>query len=169
MLVFISTWGQEITCLNFPVWQKWAEFGEGGADGSTEPHCSASTCLKDDFCPTLCGKCCWKSWQDPWGSELRGLVQSTENIHQVYFPGALKMRSGRATRSHADVFSEFWCILSGKCGRGRGIFSKTTRSLLFYQTLILKKERDCLQRFPLVIRVCNPSSCFSGHSTGDMQ
>lgn len=53
VLVFISTWGQEITRLNFLVWQKQAELGEGDADGSAEPCCSASTCLKDLFCPTL--------------------------------------------------------------------------------------------------------------------
>lgn len=52
VLVFLSTWGQEMTSLNFPVWQR-AEFGEGGTDGSAEPRCSASTCLKDLFCPTL--------------------------------------------------------------------------------------------------------------------
>lgn len=70
VLVFLSSWGQEMTSLNLPAWQR-AEFGEDDADGSTEPCCSASTCLKDLSRPTLCGKCFWKSCQDPRGSELR--------------------------------------------------------------------------------------------------
>lgn len=133
VLVFLSTWGQEMTSLNFPAWQR-AEFGEGGADGSTEPRCSASTCLKDLFCPTLCGKCFWKSWQDPPDSELRGLAGSAESTHQSSFLGAMEMRSGRATGSHTYIFSgkqRILVYLSGKRGRGRGLFSKPTRSVFF--------------------------------------
>lgn len=132
MLVFLSTWGQEMTSLNFLAWQR-AEFGEGGADGSTEPpllckHVSERPLLSHSvYVGSVSGKADRIPEVQSWGS--------SESTHQSYFLGAMKMRSGRATgRATLTFFSgkqRILVYLSGKCGSGRGLFSKPTRGLFF--------------------------------------
>lgn len=123
VLVFLSTWGQEITRLSFPAWQKGAEFGEGGADGSTEPCCFASTCLKGLFCV---GSVAGKADRITKDQSLGALKGAQKACSKAITLGLLKWGVAGLHGNHTEVFS-------GKRGRGRGLFSKTTRSLLLYR------------------------------------
>lgn len=130
VLVFLSTWGQEMTRLNFPAWQR-AEFGEGGTDGSTEPCCSASMCLKGLLCPTLST---WEAFLEKLAGSPRFRAEGVQKAPTKATSlglckwGVVGLQA--ATLLFFQGSKEFWYICQASVGEEEG-FSQSPQGACF--------------------------------------
>lgn len=170
VLVYLSTWGQDIAHLNFLAWQKWIIWRRWRRWKRRAPllctHVSERPILSHAVCVgSVAGKADRVPEIQSWWA-LRGVQKTATKATSL---GLWKWRVVGLQAATLTFFSgkQILVYLIRQAWESKRTFFKDCKKLAFLLNLDFNKGKRLFAEVSFY--VCNPDSCFSGHSSGDTQ